>query len=256
MPVVRPLASDPVSGVYDRIDAMPAMADLWPREPADGSEFAADGTRASISTYTVVRILLLEAIQRLRAAAAAAQDRGLAEQGVHILLLRPALVSTAKAAWVARGGESAERVSRAARLIAEDRRNGAKALRKAVANGAPPPFNAVADAYERSSEVISAAVRFSSMQPKDRLPGDEVMILELGSEIDRYYGTRSATSDVQLLWRASSSLAHGERWYVTLTTGKRRAQVAEVITVRSLDVVCSGLNVTALGVLSLATARM
>lgn len=51
---------------------------------------------------------------------------------------------------------------------------------------------------------------------------------------------------MQILWNASSSLAHGERWFSLLAGGRRRAGVANILTTRSLDVVCSGINTTAL----------
>jgi hypothetical protein len=76
---------------------------------------------------------------------------------------------------------------------------------------------------------LPLCLRCTALPPTRTYPHmDESMIVNLGSEIDRYYGTNSATSDVQLLWNASS-LAHGERWYSTLTAGPRRA-VAEILT--------------------------
>jgi hypothetical protein len=240
-----------VSSVFDRISAMPAIVELLPRKPAVGSAFGTDDAQAS-STYTIVRGLLVEAVRGLLVAGETAQRRDLAAVGTHILLLRPSLVSTAKAAWVARAQESGERVSRAARLVAEDRQNGANALRKAAEHGAPTLFKAVANAFERSSAAFTSAARGHVPLSNKRPPRDEDLILELGADIDRYYGTDDGTADVQLLWNASSSLAHGERWYASLTSGRRRAEIAEIIAMRSLDVVCSGLNVTALGVVSLA----
>lgn len=88
-----------------------------------------------------------------------------------------------------------------------------------------------------------------------RPPRDESMIADVGSMIDRYYGINTVTSDVQLLWNMSNSLAHGEGWYPTLTAGPRRVPVAEILTTRSFDAVCGGLNVTGLRTLTLAAAR-
>jgi hypothetical protein len=146
-----------MADVFDRVQAMPVIAELWPREPSVGSDFASDAIHAPISTYTVVRILLLDAVHRLQAAARIAQNPDLASQGTHILLLRPALVSTAKGAWLAGTADSAERTSRAARLAAEDRRQGAIAMRKAVEQGAPDMFGAVGSAFERSRAAVCGA---------------------------------------------------------------------------------------------------
>ena len=85
-----------------------------------------------------------------------------------------------------------------------------------------------------------------------RPPRDEEMISELGDDIDDYYGTRSGRSELQLLWNAASSLAHGERWYTSLVSRAERKQVAEVLTARSTDAVCSAINVTHLRMICLA----
>ena len=219
-----------------------------------GSDFGADLAHASISTYTVARVLLLDAMHRLRAAARTAQSRDLAGQGTHILLLRPVLVSTAKAAWLVGAADSAERASRAVRLIAANQRQAAMAMRKAVEQGAPDVFGAVGATFERSRVAVLSAGQGLTDADKPP-PRDESMIVDLGIKINRYYGTSHATSDVQLLWNTSSSLAHGERWYSTLTTTPNRAKVAEILTTRSFDVVCSGLHVTALRILTLSAER-
>lgn len=125
-------------------------------------------------------------------------------------------------------------------------------MTKAVVHGAET-FATVAEAFLSSHEAALGTIGGSTSAEK-KAPADDAMILELGAGIDRYYGTRTATSDVQILWSAASGLAHGERWYATLTGG-RRAKVADVLTRRSLDVVCSGINVTNLQLLTLATLR-
>src|SRR5688572_19897051 len=109
-----------MADVFLRVRAMPALTELWPKEPGVGSDFASDVMHVSVSSYTVARILLLEAIGRVQAAAGLAQDLNLARQGAHFLLLRPALVSTAKAAWLIEVPDPAERTSRAARLVGQD----------------------------------------------------------------------------------------------------------------------------------------
>jgi hypothetical protein len=243
-----------MTDVFDRVRAMPVMAQLWPAEPAVGSGFDADETRTSVSTYTVARILLLDAMHRLRAAAEMAENEALAEHGTHLLLLRPALVSTAKAAWVVGPEDSAERSTRAVRLICEDQRQGGVAMRKALEQGAPNAFERAARSFERSGAATLASLQDRSTGAKRKPPRDESLIQNLGSEIDRYYGTNDAASDLQLLWNASSSLAHGERWYSVLTSRPRRAEVAKYLTVRSFDGVCSGVNVTGLRLVWLAAA--
>jgi hypothetical protein len=75
---------------------MHVVAELWPAEPGVGSPLASDAARASVSTYAVARILLLDAMLQLRAAAATFKDERLAARGTHLLLLRPALVSSLK----------------------------------------------------------------------------------------------------------------------------------------------------------------
>jgi hypothetical protein len=233
---------------------MPVMAQLWPAEPVVGSGFADDETRTSVSTYTAARVLLLDAMRRLRAAAEMAENQTLAEQGTHLLLLRPALVSAAKAAWAVAPEDSAERSTRAVRLICEDMRQGTLAMRKALEQGAPNAFDIAARTFERSGASTLASLQERSFEAEKKPPRDESLILDLGSEIDRYYGTNDAASDLQLLWNASSSLAHGEHWYSALTSRPSRAEVAKILTERSFDGVCSGINVTGLRLLWLAAA--
>jgi hypothetical protein len=207
-----------VADVFDRVRAMPVMAQLWPTEPGVGSRFAADETQASVSTYTAARVLLLDAMHRLRAAAEMTENDALAEHGTHLLLLRPALVSTAKAAWVVGPEDSVERSTRAVRLVCEDHRQGALAMRKALEQGAPNAFESVARSFEQSRTATLASLQERSVEAEKKPPPDGSLILNLGSEIDRYYGTNDAASDLQLLWNTSGSLAHGERWYSVLTS--------------------------------------
>ena len=224
------------------------------RSPAWAAGSRSDETRASVSTYTAARVLLLDAIHRLRAAAEMAENEALTEQGTHLLLLRPALVSTAKAAWVVGPEDSVERSTRAVRLVCEDHRQGALAMRKAVEQGAPAAFGTVASSFERSSAATLASLRVRSVDAEKKPPRDESLILNLGSEIDRYYGTNDASSDLQLLWNASSCLDHGERHHSILTSRPSRAEVAKILTVRSFDGTCSGVNVTGLRLMGLAVS--
>jgi hypothetical protein len=127
-------------------------------------------------------------------------------------------------------------------------------MRKALERGAPNAFGSAASSFERSSAAILASLQERSDDAEMKPPRDESLILNLGSEINRYYGTVDAVSDLQLLWNASSSLAHGERWYSVLTSRPRRAEIASILTVRSFDGVCSGINVTGLRLAELAAS--
>lgn len=238
--------------LYERVRAMPVITGLWPGDAIAGSAFASDPSPASISTYVVARILLLEALRWLAASAKLAEDDRSAAHGAHVLLLRPALVVTAKCAWMIRPDDSNTRAARAVRLVVEDRRQGASAMDKARQQGAPEAFGHVGRLFERARTSVIAAAGINVDEIDERPPRDEEMILELGCDIDQYYGTRSGRSDLQLLWNAASSLAHGERWYTSLTGGERRKEVARVLTFRSTDAVCSAINVTHLRLLWLA----
>lgn len=236
-----------VGAVYARVRALRVIAEGFPTEVGDRSGFALDEAvipaSSRLSTFVAAKSLLFEALSAVQAAAATARETRLSARGTHILLLRPGLVSVAKAAWVVRPTDPAERVVRVGRLVAEDGRQGASAMRKFVETGANEQFGAVAAAFERGREEVLRDLHGLSSDVGARPPRDETLIRELGQEIDRYYGSADSTADVQLLWSASSSLAHSERWYAALSRGERAA-VAEIVTSRSLDVLCSAVNVT------------
>jgi hypothetical protein len=204
---------------------------------------------SSLSTYNVTRIQLLEAIRRLETAGGLVRRRSEAEWGSHLVVLRPALVLTAKAAWIVRPDASQERVARAVGIVIKDQQMGARAMHEAVVQGAPLAFKSVSEALTRTANLISAGAPSRPVRPL----GDQALIRELATDVDCYYGSSDAATDMQLLWNASSSLAHGERWFSVLAGG-RRAQIAETLTTRSLDAVCSSINVTSLRLLSHALA--
>jgi hypothetical protein len=80
-----------------------------------------------------------------------------------------------------------------------------------------------------------------------------MLIRELGGDVNSYYGSNDASSDMQLLWKVSSSLAHGETWFSLLSGGLQRKPFAKILAAQSLDIVCSGINTTSLRILLLAT---
>lgn len=235
------IQSPTVTDVFDRVQAISATVTLWPDEPAPGSGFAHDLTvSADLDPYTVARTQLLTAMRRLRDAARLVQkDDG---WGTHLLMLRPALVLAAKAAWIARPDRSNERVGRALGMVLSDQRMGATAMRQAVTQGGIPEFGDVADKYERNLIDLAEAVPIAPLKP----PGDQTMIRELGGDVNDYYGSGEASSHMQLLWNASSSLAHGETWFQMLSGGLQRRQLAEIFTAQSFNTVCSGINTTSL----------
>lgn len=224
-----------------RVDAMRSTAKLWPIQPPSGSGFAEDqAANSHVSTYVVARIQLLEAIRLLETASKLIQRHGEAGSGTHLVILRPALVLTAKAAWVLRPETSPRRVARAVGIAVSDRRMGARAMKDAVDQGAPAAFGVVGEAFARIADHVEASACESSESPLR----DVMLIRELATDVDRYYSSSDATSDMQILWNASSGLAHGERWFSSLAGGPRRTQIADTLTARSFDVVCSGINVT------------
>ena len=237
-----------MTDVFDRVNSMSATAARWPEEPSTGSGFAADlALSPQLSSFTVARTQLLTSIRRLRnAAQLVKEDDG---WGTHILMLRPALVLAAKAAWIVRPDCSDERVGRTLGMMLSDHGRGAKAMKDAVSQGAIPEFGELEDKFRRSSSLIAETVSMTPINP----PGDETMIRELGEDVDAYYGSDDASSEMQLLWNASSSLAHGESWFLLLSGGLQRKPFADILTAQSFDIVCSGINTTSLRILWHAT---
>lgn len=214
-----------------------------------GSGFAADAALCpTIPTFDIARHQVLSSLRRLREAARLVeQDDG---WGSHILMLRPSLVLVAKAAWIIRPEESAHRIARALGNLLGDQRRGARAMRNAVSQGAIPAFGDLADKYETNAIALESTAPIASARP----PGDEVIIRELGQDVDLYYATDDTLADVQLLWNASSSLAHGETWFNQLSGGLQPRRLGGILTSRSFDAVCSAINVTSLRITQLATA--
>lgn len=220
---------------------MSSVVTHWPEQPAANSGFAADQCLcATVPTFSVARYQVLTSLHRLREAASlSSEDDG---WGSHVLMLRPALVLAAKAAWIVRPDLSEERVGRTLGLLLSDQGRGAKAMRAAVMQGAIPEFGDLADNFDRNSQTLAQGASIAPIQP----PRDEAMIRELGEDVDTYYGSSDTASDMQLLWNASSSLAHGETWFSQISGGDNRKRLREILTSRSFDSVCSGINTTSL----------
>jgi len=145
--------------------------------------------------------------------------------------------------------------------VAADRASGAEAMAAAASLGHLPAFGRISERFTSGhSQLHRAGDKRGVNIP--RLPGDGRLIDAVGIEIDSYYGTHgpeSARLDTRLLWNVSSGLAHGERWFRDMTTSRvgttaQREQVVETLTNRSLDVVCSALNVSFLRCLALASS--
>jgi len=111
-----------------------------------------------------------------------------------------------------------------------------------VLRGAIPEFGDLADNFDRNSLALAQGSSIAPIKP----PRDEALIRELGQDVDNYYGSSDTASDMQLLWNASSSLAHGETWFSQISGGDNRKRLREVLTSRSFDSVCSGINTTSL----------
>lgn len=232
----------PVTEFLDRVEAISVTTKLWPDEPSPGSPFSEElALSARVSSYLMARTQLLTAMRRTREATRLFKEGD--GYGSHLLMLRPALVLTAKAAWILRSDSSEERVARTSGLLSQDQRMGANAMRKAVSQGAPASLEDVADAIDRKFSELLDAVLVTPI----RYPGDETLVRELGHDVDTYYLSDDGSSDTQLLWNTSSSLAHGEMWYSILSGGlQQRRRFAETLTARSFDIACSGIHVTSL----------
>lgn len=240
---------------------MPVVFKTLPAVALDGSGFAEDAAVVSFKTYDVVRTRLQDGVTGLLVAARMARDPTTSLLGTHLVALRAPLVAAAKGWWLTRPDDSAVRVSRAMGMIRADRQRGHDAMRAAAELGMMPELLSVAEAFGEVGRTLEAeGLRLGVALA--RPPGDERLIDGLGDEIDNYYGTHGRDSgrrDARLLWNASSSLVHGERWFRDLTSAHvaaqtQRRQLAELITHRSLDVVCSGLSILWQRTLFLAAA--
>lgn len=239
--------------VSERVEALTAGVTTWPAAPTPGSPFAADKELArGASTFGMAQGSLVNSLYHMKVAHQLIVSNVPEAQGTHLLLLRPALLAAARASWLMAPDKAAERVQRAALLLAEDRRYGASAMRKVLDRGAPEAFTAAAELFDRQREEATALALDAGPASLKRPPSEEMLIHDAALTVDLYYGTDDATVDAQLLWNTASGLAHGERWFATLTSGKSRL-VAETITERSFDILCSLVNVASLRMLCLCS---
>jgi hypothetical protein len=229
-----------VTDIYDRVNAVFEISAEFLREPADlpsDSLFGRDAALVSFRTYDIVRTQWSTGVKNLRVAADMSGAAPAVHLGLHIVALRSALLCTARALWILSSFEPEERVARAACTVMADRRRGRAALKAAGEASHEPGLLKVADRFEEARRKIEEELQRAGISPV-RSPTETQLVNHLGEKVDDYYGEDGRSKqDALVLWSASSSLSHGERWFSDL--GK---SMAETVTRRSLDVVCSGLN--------------
>lgn len=229
-----------VTDVYDRIqavfelsqDLVQAEGDLHPE-----TNFAKDTVLVNFRTYDVLRGHLKVGATNFKIAAEMSQTTLHSHFGTHLVVLRPALVSFSKAMWMLAESDSRVRIERAAGLAMADREHGYEAMDRASRAHPNESFRSISEVFESEQNNMKSELERIGFSPA-RPPLDGRLIEKLADAIDIYYGSGgSARQDALILWNASSSLAHGERWFSQLYT-----HIAKTFTERSLDVVCSGFN--------------
>lgn len=229
-----------MTDIYDRVQAVVQvnLDSLTDRTdvPAD-CLFGRDAALTSFRTYDIVRSRWSTGVVNLKVAADLSKAHTPTLVGAHLTVLRSAMLATAKGSWIVSSFESEERVARAAAVVMADRLQGRKAM-QAISQAAPDPgFSAVATRFEQARERIQEELQRAGIAPVE-LPTETKLVNGLGAAVDDYYGIAGESKrDALILWGASSSLSHGERWFADL--GK---PMAKLVTNRSLDIVCSGLN--------------
>jgi hypothetical protein len=230
----------PVTDVYDRVQAvfelcqnlLKASGPLHPE-----TNFATDATLVNFRTYDILRNHLKVGVSNLKIASDMSKTPLHSHFGTHLVVLRPALVSFSKAMWMLSESEARVRIERAAGLVLADRGQGHKAMGNASRAHPNEGFQSIGEFFERAQTSIKSELERVNFSPA-RPPADGTLVENLGAAIDIYYGSGgSARQDALILWNASSSLSHGERWFSQLYT-----HLARAFTERSLDVVCSGFN--------------
>lgn len=228
-----------MTDVYDRVQACIETSVEFLRDPAElpvESLFGRDAALVNFRTYDIVRSQWSTGVTNLKVAADMSRSSA-SLLGAHLVALRSALLPTARGLWILSSFKPEERVARAAGTIMADRRRGHEALQAASEAASDPGFSGVAQRFEQARRNIEEELLRAGIRPV-RPPSETQLVTHLGDKVDEYYGDPgSSKQDAIVLWRASSSLSHGERWFADL--GR---PLAEIVTVRSLDVVCSGLN--------------
>lgn len=215
------------------------LAANGPLHPETG--FATDAGLVNFRTYDILRGHLRVGVSNLKIAAEMAQTPLHSHFGTHLVVLRPALVSFAKALWILEGNEARARIERAAGLVLADRRQGQRAMDNASRAHPNEGYPAIGQAFEQARTSIESELERVNLSAEPS-PRDTVLVENLGAAIDIYYGTTgTARQDAMVLWNASSSLSHGERWF-----SQMYAHLAKAFTERSIDVVCSGFNLVRL----------
>jgi hypothetical protein len=233
-----------VAEVYDRVQAAFELAQnlLKARGPLHPeTSFAVDAALVNFRTYDVLRNHIFAGATSLKVASEMSMTSLTSSFGTHLVALRPALVSFAKALWMLSENETRARVERAAGLVIADREQGRKAMRNASRAHPNEGFQGIGQAFERAQVNIRSELERVNLTPAQP-PTDGTLVEALGGEVDVYYGSGgTARQDALILWNASSSLSHGESWFNHLYR-----PLAKVFTERSLDLVCSGFNLVQL----------
>lgn len=229
-----------MTDIYDRVQAVTKISADFLREgtePPTESLFGRDVSLVSFRTYDIVRTRWSTGVTNLKVAADLSQEQAASLLGIHLIALRSALLATSKGLWILSSFDPEERVARAAGIVMADRRRGCEAMRAASEAATDPGFSGVAGRFEQARIKIQEDLERAGISPI-RPPSETQLAINLGKAVDDYYGDAGRSKqDATVLWRASSGLSHGERWFADL--GK---PTAKIVTHRSLDVVCSGLN--------------
>ncbi|WP_043805716.1 hypothetical protein [Paenarthrobacter aurescens] len=234
------LLASRMTDVYDRVRAVFEISSDFLTESIDPpaeSLFGRDAALVGFRTYDIVRTRWSTGVTNLKVAADMSQAHATSLLGTHLVALRSALLSTARGLWILSSFEPEERVARAAGVVMADRRRGREAMQAASEAATDPGFSGVAGRLEQARRKIEEELQRAGISPI-RPPSETQLVIHLGNKVDDYYGGAGRSKqDALVLWSASSSLSHGERWFAEL--GK---PIAKIVTDRSLDVVCSGLN--------------
>lgn len=243
--------------VFERVKALNDSYKILPKEVSPSSAFGQDATMVPFKTYDIMRTRLQDGVNSLQIAARMAQGPVTSVLGTHLIALRAALVATARGWWLISVDNPAERVSRAAGLVIADREGGQSAMHQIAEVSDMPEIKSVEKAFVNAQAKLRNELRIVGL-PIRKPPRDGDLVKALGKSIDEYYGaTGIGERDAILLWRASSSLSHGERWFRDLAKGAVAADLesprfTDIVTHRSLDVVCSGVHILWLRAVALA----